>query len=183
MDAMSGELELELQPDCARCASLCCVVFPFDKSESFGCDKAAGEVCSHLAARGDCSIFQDRERLGFKGCIAYDCHGAGQRVTQQVFHGRSWRDDPGLTVRMGAALSILRRIHEQLSLLATAERLPLTPAQRDDLLLLRSMLFPEETWTEQSLAAYRIDTAEREVSGFLTGLRGHFARKTGAGRD
>jgi hypothetical protein len=166
----------DLTPDCASCAALCCVVFAFDRSESFGIDKAAGEVCPNLDSCGRCAIFDDRSRLGFSGCISYDCHGAGQRVTQEVFHGHTWRDDPGLTERMGEALSVLRQIHEKLLLLAAAEKLPLGIGERQALVELQMQLAPQSAWTESRLKAFPLVEISRKVSDFLTGLRRHFER-------
>lgn len=163
----------ELTPDCKACAALCCVVFAFDRSESFGIDKAADEVCPNLDCSGSCRIFDDRSRLGFSGCIAYDCHGAGQKVTQEVFEGRSWRDDPGLMTRMGEALSILRQIHEKLQLLAAAEKLPLGKTERLELSGLQHQLAPQTEWTEARLKEFPLAEISRQVSEFLTGLRRH----------
>ncbi|TYC53870.1 hypothetical protein FMN50_13970 [Rhodobacterales bacterium] len=164
---------IDLKPDCGRCVSLCCVVFAFDRSESFAVDKAAGEPCPNLAASGTCRIFENRARLGFRGCITYDCHGAGQRVTQDIFQGRSWRDDPALSSRMGSALSVLRRIHGQLTLLQSAEKLPLDSPEREALSDFRQTLCPQSDWTEESLASFKIDAAERDIAQFLRSLRRH----------
>ncbi|MCK7611380.1 hypothetical protein [Roseibium sediminicola] len=165
----------DLKPDCAACAALCCVVFAFDRSESFAIDKAAGEVCPNLDGCGRCRVFDDRDRLGFHGCISYDCHGAGQVVTQEVFTGRSWRDDAALTERMGAALSVLRQVHEHLLLLETAGNLPLETVERDRLSELKTSLAPEVPWTETSLQDFPLESTIREVRAFLIGLRRHVA--------
>jgi len=165
--------DLVLKPQCEDCAALCCVVFAFDKSESFGIDKAAGEVCPNLDTCGRCTVFEERETLGFKGCIAYDCYGAGQRVTREVFGGRTWRDDPTLTNRMGDALSVLRQVHEQLLLLGAAEKLPLDECERKELDGLREILEPETAWSEEGLKAFPAARTARKVSAFLTGLRRH----------
>ncbi|MEP3047749.1 MAG: hypothetical protein ABJL55_18405 [Roseibium sp.] len=164
---------IDLTPDCSNCAALCCVVFPFDKSESFRIDKAAGEICSNLSKEGTCTVFEDREELGFKGCISYNCYGAGQRVTQEVFSGRSWRDDGSLTHRMGNALSVLRRIHEQLLLLNSAKQLPLNEPELKSHEALQQQLVQVEEWTEGSLANFAIDEITSSVGQFLQSLRHH----------
>ncbi|MCX2722741.1 hypothetical protein [Roseibium salinum] len=144
-----------LEADCSNCAALCCVVFAFDQSESFAIDKAAGEVCPNLDDCGQCTVFADRTTLGFKGCIAYDCYGAGQRVTQEVFQGRSWRQDPRLMVPMGAALSVLRRIHEQLMLLRTAADLPLDAAEHSQAKDLTRTLTPRPAGRKPACRCFR----------------------------
>lgn len=165
----------DLRPDCSACAALCCVVFAFDRSESFAIDKAAGEVCPNLDDCGKCGVFEDRDRLGFRGCISYDCHGAGQVVTQEVFKGRSWRDDAALTERMGAALSVLRQIHEQLLLLEAADSLPLDPEERTVLADLKAGLMPDAPWTETGLREFPLESTIRQVMTFLASLRRHVA--------
>ncbi|MBG6176860.1 hypothetical protein IWQ55_004703 [Labrenzia sp. EL_208] len=164
---------LDLTPDCASCAALCCVVFAFDKSESFGIDKDACEVCPNLDATDRCSIFDKREDLGFRGCVSYDCHGAGQRVTNEVFKGIGWRQDPAHKEQMGSALSVLRRIHEMLLLLDSAKTFPLHDRELLELETLRSILDPETAWTEKALEEFPMLATNKRVSDFLRSLQHH----------
>ncbi|WP_029065505.1 hypothetical protein [Labrenzia sp. DG1229] len=164
---------LDLTADCTSCSALCCVVFAFDKSESFGIDKAACEVCPNLDDTDRCRIFDDRTELGFKGCIAYSCHGAGQRVTREVFKGDSWRDNPVLMAPMGAALSVMRRIHELLFLLDSAKLMSLSSEEMSALLALENLLDPETEWTESKLQKYPIDAVSVQVRKFLNSLQHH----------
>lgn len=149
------------------------MVFAFEKSESFGIDKNAGEVCPYLTAADRCGIFAQREDRGFKGCITYDCYGAGQRVTQEVFEGRSWRDDPALKAPMGEALSVMRRIHELLLLLQSAKQFPLTGSEKAELVKWEQKLIPETAWTQAGLRAFPLDATTRGVKAFLETLRHH----------
>jgi Pentapeptide repeats (8 copies) len=73
---------VELAADCARCVGLCCVVLHFARSEDFAFDKPAGEPCRHLAADHRCRIHHRLQEGGMRGCVAYDCFGAGQAATQ-----------------------------------------------------------------------------------------------------
>lgn len=118
----------DLTPDCARCDALCCVLLAFDASTAFAFDKPACVACRHLAPNNACTIHADLEGQGFRGCRAFDCHGAGQRLTQSL-KGRSWRSDPSLLPALDDAFRTLRRLHETLALLHAAAKLPLTPAQ------------------------------------------------------
>lgn len=161
----------ELQPDCARCAALCCVAFAFDRSEDFALDKPAGKPCPNLTADDRCRLHADLVGHGFAGCASYDCHGAGQRVTQEMFAGRSWRDDPALAAAMFEAFRVLRKVHALLDLLRTAGRLPLTPEQNARREQLRAALLPEEGWTPATLAAFECGTLEEDVRSYLTALR------------
>jgi hypothetical protein len=81
-----------------------------------------------------------RAERGFRGCIAFDCLGAGQRVTQELFGGRSWKDDGALIGPMSRAFSVLLRRHEQLLLLEQAEALDLSAQDRTHLSELRTRL-------------------------------------------
>ena len=102
---------IDLTSRCEDCAALCCVMLPFDAGEDFGFDKAAAQACRHLAGHA-CAIHSGLAAAGFSGCVRYDCLGAGQRVVQEVFAGRSWRDDPALLHPMEAAFRAMRRLHE-----------------------------------------------------------------------
>ncbi|MBL8556511.1 MAG: hypothetical protein JNL41_19720 [Phenylobacterium sp.] len=122
--------QIELRADCARCAALCCVAFHFERSNQFGCDKAAGRPCGHLGRDGRCGIYRDRADRGFRGCVGYDCHGAGQRVTQALFGGRSWMDDPALLAPMAEAFLRAERAHRLLAILRKAGNLDLAAEDR-----------------------------------------------------
>ncbi|WP_241480912.1 hypothetical protein [Leisingera sp. ANG-M6] len=115
----------ELTEDCSRCAGLCCVAYPFEEHEDFGLLKAADIPCPNLAPDFRCNIHNDLAKCGFGGCVAYSCAGAGQRVTQVLFDGETWRDDPDLLSHMTYALRVLRPIHEALLVLQEAAALPL----------------------------------------------------------
>jgi hypothetical protein len=164
-----------LRPDCARCAALCCVAHAFDRSDSFGLDKPAGAPCPHLDDACRCRIYATRAEKGFAGCVAYDCFGAGQRVTQDLFAGRSWRNDAALGAPMAEAFRVLRKIHELLALLATAEEMPLEPHERATLRGLRAELDPEGGWSRASLAEADVEALARRTRAFLRTLRPHFA--------
>jgi hypothetical protein len=42
----------------------------------------------------------------------FDCLGAGQKVAQVTYHGRSWRDEPETAQEMFAVYGIMRQLHE-----------------------------------------------------------------------
>ncbi len=84
----------DLGADCRRCAGLCCFAQAFDRSELFAYDKPAGSNCRHLGADNRCAIHARRAAQGMAGCIGYDCLGAGQRVTTELFPGAEWRGAP-----------------------------------------------------------------------------------------
>lgn len=118
------DADVHLVADCQRCVGLCCVAPSFGRSADFAFDKPAGVACPNLAADHRCSIHGRLRTQGFGGCVAFDCFGAGQRVTQQTFGGRSdWRDGPQVAAAMFGAFAIMRSLHELLRHLDEAHRL------------------------------------------------------------
>ena len=162
--------EIDLSADCDRCAALCCVVLPFDKSDAFGFDKAADELCRHLSGENRCKIHA-RLAQEFSGCVRFDCHGAGQRVMQEVFAGRSWRTEPALLGPMTEAFRAMRKLHEAVMLLLEAERLALTPAQEQARYRLIAGLEPGRHRGEVELAAFETGPELKAVRDFLASLR------------
>lgn len=167
-------VEVDLKPDCSRCAALCCVAFPFDKGEDFALDKAGNEPCPHLGAGHACQIHTEREAKGFHGCIRYDCKGAGQRVTQELFGGRSWQDEPELLAPMCDAMRRMQSVHSELVMMDTLARLPLTPEELVVYESILSELQPEDGFTPETLADVRIADIRKRLSAFLKELRHHF---------
>ena len=166
-----------LRADCARCAGLCCVAPAFDRSPEFAIDKPAGTPCPNLDAGNRCRIYPDRERLGFAGCVGFDCHGAGQRITQDVFAGRSWREHPELLPAMATAYATMRQVQELALLLAEASRLPLSKAEQGGLQRLKADLDPPQGWSRESIAVLDIGATTTRVRAFLASLRHHFQQK------
>ncbi len=108
---------LELVRDCARCAALCCVAHSFSQSEDFAFDKAANERCRELVHDHRCRIHQRLVDEGMRGCALYDCYGAGQHITARA--GTAHLDD------VLEAFRVARTLHAWLSLLTTAQTLPM----------------------------------------------------------
>jgi hypothetical protein len=168
---------ISLQPDCSRCVALCCLSLAFDRSALFAFDKAAGSACSHLGARHRCNIHAQRERRGFGGCAAYDCLGAGQRVTQELFGGRSWRDDPALVAPMMEAFWAMRQVHESWLLLRLSDslhrsgHLHLTPQQAEARCELERILQPTEGQALSEIRAFERERLASKVAAFLKSVR------------
>lgn len=159
-----------LAADCQACAGLCCVSFAFDQGPLFAEDKPAGAACRHLSSLARCNIHALRARRGFAGCVSYDCQGAGQRVTQELFQGRSWQGEPHLLRGMLEAFRIMRQVHELLFLLQAAAQLPLLTHQRDRLEVLAAALEPVGGWTYETLTELEQGTLPDEVAAFLRSL-------------
>lgn len=118
---MPEGLPPHLRADCAACVALCCVGPAFDAAQGFGYDKPAHQPCRHLGPAHACTIHAERADRGFGACEAFDCHGAGQRVTA-LFAGASWQDGPAVAARMFVAYARMRGLHELLVLLSAARQ-------------------------------------------------------------
>lgn len=94
----------------------------FDEGEMFGHDKPAGLPC-HRLDRMSCSIHEDLEVKGYRGCVAFECLGAGQRVT--AMFSENWRRDPALTTPMMNAFRAMRSVQELHQMMLAARALPL----------------------------------------------------------
>ena len=158
----------DLIGDCSRCAALCCLVLAFDKGDRFAFDKPAGLPCPNLI-RHACTLHDRLDTEGFRGCRAYDCQGAGQIVTAEVFAGRSWRDDPRLAGPMAEAFHTVREVQDMRGQLRAAEALPLDPAQAAIRVALDRRLSPD--WSRTVLAAFDMPAARAAFRGFLDALR------------
>jgi hypothetical protein len=159
-----------LRGDCAQCAALCCVALAFDRSPLFAFDKPAGEPCANLGVEGRCAIHAERAAKGFAGCEAYDCLGAGQAVTQGLFGGADWRDDPALLGPMMRAFAVMRPAHEALGLLRLARGLALPEAARRRLGAVLGGLDPAGGWTRGDVANGRIERATAAAHACLRSL-------------
>lgn len=153
-------LPAALRADCSRCAALCCKAPPFDAVQGFGFDKPAHQACRLLQADNRCSIHARLVEHGFRGCAAYDCHGAGQWVT----------------AHFGAALTgsalwdaflRLRPLHELTVLLVLAER---RYPQVADLAALRQALEAVRAAEEQGTPLFQAAPWRQRVHAALRAL-------------
>lgn len=103
-----------LRVDCEKCFGLCCVALYFSASEGFPVDKDAGKPCLNLQSDFSCSVHKNLRKQGLKGCTAYDCFGAGQKVAQVTYGGRTWRQVSESAQQMFEVFLIMRQLHEML---------------------------------------------------------------------
>jgi len=119
-DTHEDKLMKELRVDCEKCFGLCCVALYFSASEGFPTNKEAGTPCINLQSDFACSVHKNLREKGLKGCTAYDCFGAGQKVAQITFAGIDWRQAPESADQMFEAFLIMRQLHELLWYLTQA---------------------------------------------------------------
>jgi hypothetical protein len=109
------------------------VVHPFDAVQGFGYDKPAHEPCRHLQADFRCGIHATLTDQGFPGCVSFDCFGAGQHVTQQLFAGAHWEQSPAIASQMFDVYARVRALHELMAMLTLAVQHAGNDAQRQGL--------------------------------------------------
>jgi len=159
-----------LKTDCSKCAALCCLVLNFDKGDDFAFDKNAGEPCRNLSGHS-CTIHDHLKQNGFRGCVAYDCLGAGNRTIQEVFGGKSWRDEPRLMRVMAEAFAGMREVHKRIDLLRAAETLSLNP-QDEQVRLGHLNRLEKHRWSGSELNDFEVNLA-LEIDIFFHGLKGY----------
>lgn len=165
----SPERPADLIPDCARCAALCCILLPFDKGAAFAIDKPAGLPCPHLDGHA-CTIHADLTGAGFPGCARFDCLGAGQIVTQTLFAGASWRDQPALAAPMADAFRVLREVQDMRAQLGIVlARLAPPRALNARIEALQARLTP--AWSAETFAAFDLAGARAAFRSILSDLR------------
>lgn len=183
-----------LHPDCENCFGLCCVALYFSASEGFPINKNVGEPCPNLEQDFRCCIHNNLLGHGLKGCVAFECFGAGQKVSQVTFDGRDWRKAPESSEQMFKAFFFMRQLHEILWYLTEALTLqPANPIYG----ALSSMLYETEQLSflrpdllmQLDLEAHRakvntllLRTSELVRSEVLHGLKIHRGRKKTFGR-
>ncbi|MBS4172688.1 pentapeptide repeat-containing protein [Bacillus sp. FJAT-49736] len=111
---MTNPITNYLKADCQNCFGLCCVALPYGKSADFAFDKAGGTPCRNLQSNFQCSIHKDLRNKGFRGCSAFECFGAGQKVSQFTYKGNDWRTDTKLSNEMFQVFPIIQQLHEML---------------------------------------------------------------------
>ncbi len=150
-----------LRADCARCAGLCCVAPAFAASADFAIDKPAATPCPNLRADFRCGIHAQLRDRGFPGCTVFDCFGAGQRITQQTFAGRTWREAPELARAQFAVLPVMRQLQEMLWYLAEAAERPAATSLQGEVAEARRR-------TEELAAASAEDLQGMDVAAWRT---------------
>ncbi|WP_312643840.1 pentapeptide repeat-containing protein [Hydrogenoanaerobacterium sp.] len=100
----------------------------YAKAEGFPADKAAGKPCKSLMPDFRCSIHPKLMACKLKGCMAYDCFGAGQKVAQAIYSGANWMTTPEIADQMFKVFLQVWQLHQMLWYLVEASTL--IPAEK-----------------------------------------------------
>jgi hypothetical protein len=159
--------DVTFSAECDKCFGLCCTALSFERSSQFGHDKLGGQPCQYLAADFRCTIHERREDLGYGGCEAFDCLGAGQRASA-AFATTNWRGDSGTARRLYARFSQLLLLQEMRQALETARTLELD----DDLHRQRIGLLDRFAIEADGMASDVTASAQTVLADGKTFLRG-----------
>lgn len=135
----------DLLIDCKKCSGLCCVSLYFAKSEGFPTDKAAGTPCRNLMPDFRCTIHGTLIESNLKGCLAYDCLGAGQKVTQRIYDGKDWKTSPEIATEMFQVFLSILQLHQMLWYLVEASTIILAKELKADI---DALIFENEQMTQ-----------------------------------
>jgi hypothetical protein len=156
-----------LEADCSQCFGLCCVALPFARSADFPVDKPGGEPCRNLLADHRCGIHDRLLEGGWRGCVTFDCFGAGQQVSQVTFGGVSWREAPATAPMMYAVLPVMRQLHEMLAHLRDALALEPDEAARHGLTAVADEVSAATDGSPDELLAVDLVAVRSRVGGLL----------------
>ena len=120
-------IKYDLKANCSKCFGLCCTALYFSKTEGFPQNKEARKPCLNLEGDFRCKVHDKLDIKGLKGCMAYECLGAGQKVAQVTYKGDSWRKNEKKSKEMFDVFTIMIQLHEMMWYLSEAFRI-----QRND---------------------------------------------------
>jgi len=101
-----------------------------------------------------CVIHAELRPRGWRGCAVFECFGAGQQLTQHIFGGVTWRDNPAMATAMFGAFENMRLIQEIRYYLRVLVEHPLPRKLREQVTALDA--------TAESLAEASADTMASE---------------------
>lgn len=119
-DRKYDDLRKNLKIDCKKCSGLCCVALYCTKTDGFPANKEAGIPCKHLDSDFSCKIHSRLADNNYKGCLAYDCFGAGQRTTQLYLSDGTWETNSEQKDKLFQVFIIVYQLHQMLWYLVEA---------------------------------------------------------------
>lgn len=118
---------------CEKCCGLCCVALYFTKSDGFPKDKEAGAAYENLQNDYRCKMYPELSKQRLKGCMTYDCFGAGQFITRHLKSLPNWLIiSPKEAVRIFDSYLVVLKVHQTLWYLSQCLMLCLPQSEKED---------------------------------------------------
>lgn len=114
MNNTYADLLAQLHINCEKCCGLCCVALFCAKTDGFPANKIAGIPCQKLMPDFRCEIHSELVQSKMRGCLAYDCFGAGQKVTQNCYPKVNWQTEPQYAKQMFEVFLVIFQLHQML---------------------------------------------------------------------
>lgn len=146
-DGYYARLQSKLRIDCEKCSGLCCVALYCMKTDGFPSDKEAGVPCKHLMSDFCCDIHPALVSKNMRGCLAYDCFGAGQKVTQQCYSNINWKSTSDKANEIFQVFLNIFQLHQMEWYLLESLSLTSDEYLNSDI---KALIFENEKMTDQS---------------------------------
>lgn len=156
-----------MKSDCSKCSGLCCTALFFSKIDGFPKDKSAGVPCINLLEDYKCKIHTQLEHLNMKGCIGYDCFGAGQQVTEIIYKGETWKELPKQLSEIFDVFTALFQMHQIRYFLTEASLLTFTGPFKKDIQNLTEENIQISNSSPRDILSADIEEYRRKVNGVL----------------
>lgn len=175
IDSKYSDLEERLKINCEKCSGLCCVALYCMKIDGFPANKETGVPCQYLRPDFRCDIHAKLGSKNMRGCLAYDCFGAGQKVTQNCFPKVDWKNNPDHANEIFQVFQIVFQLHQMEWYLLEALSLTDDEHLKSDI---KSFISENERLTSLSLdeilnlniESYRLDVNKilKQLSSMIT---------------
>lgn len=177
--AMNRETTIvaKLKIDCENCSGLCCVALYCMKTDGFPANKEAGIPCKNLMSDFRCDIHSKLGSNGMRGCLAYDCFGAGQKVTQSYYPDMDWKSNPDKANEIFQVFLTVFQLHQMEWYLLEALSLVTDEYLKSDQSEIEALISENEQLTNQppdeilqlDLEQYRLKVNQilKQISGII----------------
>ncbi|MEN1759178.1 pentapeptide repeat-containing protein [Anoxynatronum buryatiense] len=147
------------------------------KTDGFPENKEAGVPCKQLMPDFRCRIHSMLAKKGMKGCLAYDCFGAGQKVTQGIYANEDWKKNPEKATEICRVFMMVFQLHQMIWYLLEALSLVTDESERrkfHDLMAAGRQLttLPVEEMLKVDLTAYhgKVNQVLKQVSSRIASV-------------
>lgn len=107
------------------------------------------------------------DKSKMRGCIGYDCFGAGQKVTQVIYNSSNWHTKPTKAQEMYDVFLAIFQLHQILYFLAEAKTIIPARALWDDINVLVKEGREVCNSTPHYILAYNIEKYKGQVNETL----------------